>query len=313
MAISTSDRTGGPERMPFVSVIIPHLNQPGFLDRCLTALAGQSYGGDRFEVIVVDNGSHELPQWASERGATLLREAVPGPGPARNRGVAASRGEVLAFIDADCLAAPDWLRAMVAALLAAGEGAIVGGDVRVGCADPARLTLIEAYETVFAFRQREYIEKKGFSGAGNLMVWRRDYDRIGPFAGIEVAEDRVWGRQAGALGYRVVYAADAVVTHPARASLDEIAEKWRRQTDHDHAEWRAAGRSTAAWCARALAVALSPLPDLRRILRSERMSGARNRALAAIALVRIRLWRAARMLRVAAASTDASGAHAWNR
>ena len=86
--------------MTAVSVIIPHLNQPAFLTRCLASLAAQQ-GAPAFEVIVVDNGSKTLPeaQVAAFETARLMVEDTPGPGPARNRGVGAAKGEILAFID----------------------------------------------------------------------------------------------------------------------------------------------------------------------------------------------------------------------
>lgn len=298
---------------PEISLIVPHLNQPEHLRRCLGALTKQSLGREEFEIIVVDNGSREAPAWVSEWDALLVAESTPGPGPARNRGVAVARGEVLAFIDADCIADRNWLAEMRNALSAGGPRCIVGGDVRVGCADPARMTMIEAYETVFAYRQREYIEKKGFSGAGNLMVRRADFDRIGPFAGITVSEDRDWGRRATALGYRIVYAPRAIVYHPARASLDEILTKWRRHTDHDFAEWMRADRGVATWLLRAVALAVSPAFDIARIIGSRRLSGMRNRLLAFSALIQIRLWRAGRMVRLATQPQASLGAQSWNR
>ena len=303
------------EARPFISVIVPHLNQPEFLKSCLASLARQTYQRCSFEVVVVDNGSRELPEWVGCGGdnITLDREAIPGPGPARNRGVAVSHGEVLAFIDADCTADARWLEAMSDVLLKSADREIVGGDVRIAYDDPERLTMIEAYETVFAYRQKEYIEKKGFSGTGNLMVRRGDFERIGLFAGIEVAEDRDWGQRAVAAGYRIVYVPDGIIYHPARRSLDEIKVKWRRHTDHDYAEWLRAGRGKALWCARAFAVAVSPIVDLARIARSDRLSGPQARCLAALALFRIRWWRAGRMLAIASLRRPSLSAKAWNR
>lgn len=303
------------EARPFISVIVPHLNQPEFLKACLASLARQTYPRERFEVVVVDNGSRELPEWVGNAGGnvTLDREAIPGPGPARNRGVAASRGEVLAFIDADCTADSRWLEAMSEVLFKSTDRRIVGGDVRIAYDNLERLTMIEAYETVFAYRQKEYIEKKGFSGTGNLMVRRGDFERIGLFAGIEVAEDRDWGQRAVAAGYRIVYAPNGIIYHPARRSLDEIKVKWRRHTDHDYAEWLRAGRGTALWCARAVAVAVSPIRDLARIARSDLLCGLRARWLASLALVRIRWWRAGRMLAVVTAAKPSLNAQSWNR
>ena len=124
-----------------ISVVIPHLNQPEALGRCLDSLRAGRRQPD--EIVVVDNGSRELPTaiCAARPGVTLLAEPTPGPGPARNCGVAATTGDVLAFIDADCLADPGWLEAAEAAL-ADPSAEILGGDVRIGYVDPARITAI---------------------------------------------------------------------------------------------------------------------------------------------------------------------------
>ena len=94
---------------PRISVIIPHLNQPEFLARCLTSLKAGRREAD--EIFVVDNGSHVLPVavLAAHPDATLLQEPTPGPSPARNLSLAAASGDILAFIDADCLADAGWL------------------------------------------------------------------------------------------------------------------------------------------------------------------------------------------------------------
>ena len=96
---------------PLISVIVPHLNQAEQLRRCLESLRRQTYPVEHFEIIVVDNGSKALPtaEVGEHPNAKLEREATPGPGPARNRGVAVARGNVLAFIDADCIADQGWL------------------------------------------------------------------------------------------------------------------------------------------------------------------------------------------------------------
>uniref|UniRef100_UPI003F721342 glycosyltransferase family 2 protein n=1 Tax=Polymorphobacter sp. TaxID=1909290 RepID=UPI003F721342 len=144
-----------------VSVIIPHFQMPEALDRCLLSVKAQSLDHGDVDIIVVDNNSARFPDEVARRHADVrfLSEPRPGPGLARNTGAAAARSTLLAFIDADCRAAPGWLQAAVDALTA---GDIVGGDVCIDFVDPARLTGIEAYEAVFAYRQRMYIEKLGF-------------------------------------------------------------------------------------------------------------------------------------------------------
>lgn len=301
--------------LPFVSVIVPHLNQPDALRRCLQSLANQSYPRDGFEVIVVDNGSAVSPTGiiASFPGARLEHEAEPGPGPARNRGVAAAQGEILAFVDADCRADPGWLDSIASRYAEAPDKLILGGDVRIDILDPERMTMLEAYETVFAYRQRMYIEKHGFSGTGNLAVRRSDFDAVGPFAGIRVAEDRDWGRRAIAKGLRTAYVPEMIVYHPARRSFAEIYAKWDRQIVHDWEDWRAKRRPKLLWLLRAAAIALSPLAEGPRILSSRLLTGLQQRGHAILALVLVRSHRFRQMVSIAITSNGGTPTPDWNR
>lgn len=300
---------------PYISVIIPHLNQPEPLARCLRSLEKQIYPRERFEVIVVDNGSEVFPTdiVAGFKGARLSAEGAPGPGPARNRGVEMSRGLILAFIDADCIAEEGWLDAIAQTLERPDTKVVAGGNVRIAVRDAKHPTAIEAYESVFAFQQKEYIEKMGFSGAGNLAVYRRNFNEIGPFLGIDVAEDREWGRRAVACGFDLVYVKDMVVYHPARKSLGELCAKWDRHICHDFREWLQSGSTITRWVIRALAVALSPLLDANKVFARGRVFGARTQVLAIVLLFRIRLYRAALMIRLAANPRLASEELSWNR
>jgi glycosyltransferase involved in cell wall biosynthesis len=299
---------------PRISVIIPHLNQHDALRRCLQSLVAQTWR-EEFEIIVVDNGSDAPPDAivSAFPGAQLLQEQEPGPGPARNRGIAASRGGVLAFIDADCVADDGWLLTIAGRSDNGQPKRILGGDVRIAIADSTRLTQLEAYESVFSYRQKDYITKQGFSGTGNLAVRREDFDVIGPFAGIEVAEDRDWGKRATKLGYVIEYVPDMVVYHPARVSISELFEKWERHIDHDFSECLNAPFGRIRWALYAIAIAASPAIELPRILRSTRISTIRDRCLAALAMVRIRFFRVRRMIAVAAASNHSQQSQSWNR
>jgi glycosyltransferase involved in cell wall biosynthesis len=151
-----------------ISVVIPHLNQPDALASCLETVCNQTMLRSDYEVIVVDNGSAHLPHDICKRfNARLLQETEPGPGPARNTGIAAATTDLLAFIDADCLADTKWLASAYEGL-SSQTAQIVGGDVRIAYGDPNNLTALESYESVFGYRQKLYIERMGFSGTGNL-------------------------------------------------------------------------------------------------------------------------------------------------
>ena len=98
------------------SVVIATRNRKDFLSKCLESVLAQSMERGEHEIIVVDNGSTDgtLDMVRAvenrERGfLRLIREPTPGLSPARNAGARASRGDVLAFIDDDAVAAADWL------------------------------------------------------------------------------------------------------------------------------------------------------------------------------------------------------------
>ena len=295
-----------------LSVVIPHLNQPEFLQRCLASLAAGERQAE--EILVVDNGSDVMPRDICDMfpGVTLLREETPGPGPARNLGVARSTGEVLAFIDADCLADPVWLKVAVREL-SDPAAQILGGDVRIALADPEKLTMLEAYESIYAYRMDRYIAREGFTGTGNLVVRRGVLDDVGPFAGLSVAEDRDWGQRATAKGYKIRYVADMKAYHPARAAYAELQQKWDRHMAHDFTAARAAPNGRLKWLVKSLAMAVSPLAELPRIMVSDRISGRRSRMLAFCGLVRIRTYRASRMFQLMAGMDPESLSGRWNR
>ena len=295
-----------------ISVVIPHLNQPQHLARCLVSL----YAGARLpdEVFVVDNGSTNMPQaiCAAYHGVRLLREAPPGPGPARNLGVAAASGDILAFIDADCLADPAWLVA-VAGAMADPKAQVLGGDVRIALADPAKLTSLEAYESIYAYRMDRYIAQEGFTGTGNLAVRRAVLAAVGPFAGLAVAEDREWGQRATAAGYDLRYVPGMKVYHPARQTFAELAIKWDRHTAHDFIAAKTKPLGRVRFAIKTLIMGVSPLAEIPRIAATDRLTGLQNKMLAFACLARIRLYRAKIMMRLLLGGDPARLSGAWNR
>jgi GT2 family glycosyltransferase len=296
---------------PSISVVIPHLNQPQALEACLSSLYSQTLERTAFEVIVVDNGSNSMPEAVVERypGTLLLQELVPGPGPARNRGVASASADVLAFIDADCRAHPDWLANAFQALRSAPARTVLGGDVQIWHHREASTTAIEAYESVFAYRFKLYIEQHGFSGTGNLVVRRSDFDDIGPFQDIGVAEDIEWGRRARAAGYSFRYVPEMIVFHPARQSLRELYVKWDRHIQHAVNAGRGTKIWRAQWALRALAIFVSPIFDWTKVLASDRIDGTTVRLKAIWVLCAVRCYRAYKMINLLFSNNGVL----WNR
>jgi glycosyltransferase involved in cell wall biosynthesis len=296
---------------PLISVVVPHLNQPEALEACLSSLDAQSLARCFFEIIVVDNGSISNPECvvANHSRTRLLRELQPGPGPARNFGVRLATGDIIAFIDADCRAHRDWLRNALSALRSSPEGTVLGGDVQIWRNRRDTFTAIEAYESVFGYRFKLFIERHGFCGTGNLVVRRTDYEKAGPFAGIEVAEDVEWGRRARSAGLTFRYVPEMVIFHPARRSLQELCVKWDRHTQHGLNMARGKPGWRIRWIARALAVLASPIVDSMKVLGGDRIQGVPTRLKAISVLFAIRAYRARKMLSL----LSASNAVVWNR
>lgn len=277
---------------PTISVVIPHFSDLAGLEICLSALAAQTYPSELVQIVIADNASPEgIERVKAVAGgrATVVLVTDRGAGPARNGGVAASTGKVLAFIDSDCVAEPDWLAEGVRALSAYD---LVGGHVRVLVGDEQRMTPVEAFERVFAFDFKSYIEKKGFTGAGNLFCPRVLFEAVGGFR-TGVSEDLEWSRRAVAAGYRLGYASDAVVGHPARRSWSELTRKWRRLNAETFGLSQGLKGRRLRWALRTLALPASAVAHTPKVLASPKLHTPRQRLDALAVLYAIRAWRMA--------------------
>lgn len=282
--------TDVPPLWPTVSIIIPHYNDLGNLRECLSCLRAQTFDPQHYEIIVSDNNSTcglSAVSEACDRYARVVSAKKQGAGEARNSGVAHAQGQLLAFIDSDCRPAPDWLQRGTEALRSAD---VVGGRIIVGVEDPTSLTSAEAYELVFAFNNRRYVEDEGFSVTANMFTRRDVFDTVGPFR-VGVSEDIDWGRRATALGYRIEYCADAVVVHPARRHWSDLTRKWRRLTSETYELTRQNRYGKLRWFARSWLVLLSAFVHIPAVLFSKELGSFGQRAKAIFGLVRLRTWR----------------------
>lgn len=298
---------------PRVSVIIPHLNTPALLEKCLRSVERQQLDRGSFEIIVVDNGSSVPPAdiVSAHTHARMLIQPVAGPGPARNMGIAAARAPLVACIDADCIAETGWLQAAVDALDAEADRP-AGGEVSILVAAPPFMTGIESYESVFGFRQLMYIEKKGFSVTANLALTKALFDKIGPFGGIEIAEDLEWGQRALKLGHATRHIPQMRVQHPARPDMTSLERKWQRHISHDWTERTRNNAGRFGWYLKAIALVCAIPLQAVSIFMSPKVAGVGNCLRGIVVLAKIRNFRCKEMLRVAN-SPGAEGYHSWNR
>jgi len=297
------------EAVPCVSVIVPVFGRHSGIAGCLACLERQDIAGT-CEGVVVDNGGGAAEELASAPSSRLrlVEELHPGSYAARNRGVAAARGALVAFTDADCRPATDWLRRGVEALGRLGHPGMVAGRIQIEIADPQRPTASELYELVASFRQETYLRRWCFGATANLLVHREAVERLGGFdARLLSFGDVDFGGRLHRAGFTQAYAPDVVVHHPARRTIGALRRRSERTTAGflslvTHAGWPAR---------RLLAYAPIGFVPLGALVRSGKLRGWRQRAqVAAVAgrLLAARTAAALRLLGRTAPSTLAAAA-----
>ena len=278
--------------LPFVSVIVPHYNDLSGLDACLTALCNQQgVARDRYEIVVCDNDSPagmEKVRSVVDGRARIFQTKTRGAGPARNEAVKHAQGTILAFTDSDCIPAPHWLANGIAQI---GQDIIVGGKMLVSVRDEIALSGAEAFERVFAFNNKRYVEQESFSVTANLFCEKACFENVGPFR-LHVSEDKEWCQRAVGMGYALKYASRAIVSHPARPDWNSLVKKWERiDLESFNLSTERSSVNRLKWLAKGWLLPLSIAPHGIVCLRSNAISGSKVRALAILTLVRIRLWR----------------------
>ena len=216
--------------LPFVSVIVPVWNSSDLIGKCLTALAGQDYPRDRFEVIVVDNGSTDdsVEVVRSFAGVRLLVEPEPGSYRARNVGLKAATGEYVAFTDADCVPDIGWLSGLVDAVLSHPEAGIVAGKIELFAIDGDGWDACMKYERIFAFNQERNV-RWNFCVTASWLSPRQFLSGLGGFRDdLRSGGDTECSRRVAATGRSVVYAPGSITRHPARSRFDALMNKRRR-------------------------------------------------------------------------------------
>ncbi len=193
---------------PNVSVIIPNLHSPHLGD-LLTALAQQTRPPDQVIVVGQDRygfvAQHPPSAWLQ----WISTPRPVSPALARNIGIAHARGDVLCFIDADCIPTPDWLERLCSHATqhpVAGGSIIIGGETLWQRCD--NMAIMGAFLETATAGQRPFLI------SANLLVWRQVLAHIGLFdACLISAEDADLSFRLRQHGYLLWFAPDARVEH----------------------------------------------------------------------------------------------------
>src|SRR5690606_1488969 len=181
----------------------------------LSSLHNQTLKSNEYEVIVVNDGADPaITSLCNDYGVQVISHK-PNRGSyyARNRGVEKSRGEFLAFVDADIKVPVDWLEKGVKALR---EYDYVAGDIKI---DETKVkTLTNYYELKTAFPVRDFFLGGHYGPTANVFVRRRVFEEIGGFdERLQSGGDREFGERIFQFtGFKQAYCKDIAVLHPPR-------------------------------------------------------------------------------------------------
>jgi glycosyltransferase involved in cell wall biosynthesis len=219
-------------RTPLASVVVLTFNRPEGLHRCLASLARQTLAPESFEVVVVDVSSPPVG-WVLaplRQELQLSHHPAPNLGVAANRNAGASlaRGQVLAFLDDDCIASPTWLAALV--------GAVVSDpDVLVGApaVHPTPATATAAAGQVITEVVDGFFNPPGapcrFLPGLNFALERQRFLAMGgcdPGFGFLAAEDREFIARWLQAGWRLMQVPGCQVRHEHRSSLGGFVRQY---------------------------------------------------------------------------------------
>lgn len=220
----------------FFSIIIPTFNRPARLAACLSAIAELAFAPDRFEVIVVDDGSDApldqvVAPYQSQLNLTLIRQTNAGPAAARNAGATHAKGQFLVFTDDDCTPLPDWLNAFQQQCVADPIALLGGQTLNALPNNPystASQLLIDYLYDYFnqAGRPSNFFASNNFAMASDRFHALGGFDTAFPLA---AGEDREFCDRWLHQGYPMQYVPEAQIRHAHHLTLRKF---WRQHFNY---------------------------------------------------------------------------------
>ena len=219
---------------PTVSVVVPTHDRAGYLEVTLKSLARQDIDAP-YEVIVVDDGSRDAtPRVVAAAGVRSLRhDPARGANAARNAGVAAAEGDLIALVDDDVDAPPGWLRALVDGARRHPGADALGGPIRARLEGPAPRSCGRELPPITTLDLGADDVETDLVWSANMLVRREAFERNGPFdESLDTGGDEEeWLRRLTAAGGRVWYVAGAGLDH-RRAGDDARLRALMRSAYH---------------------------------------------------------------------------------
>lgn len=214
-----------------VSIVIPVYNRASLIGSVIEALLDQAYRP--FEIIIVDDGSTDnTERIVSSYQVKYIYQENRGPAAARNRGFRESGGDIIAFIDSDCIARKDWLENLIKGFDSPEVGAVAGSyDI----ANPESLLSRLIHEEI-KWRHSGFKRYIRAFGSYNVAIRREVFEKVGGFDETyrtASGEDNDLSYRILKAGYKIRFMPDALVAHYHTEKLFKYLKEQYR-----HAFWR---------------------------------------------------------------------------
>ena len=218
------------QHIPFASIIIPTLNCAGDIEGCVKSLRNQDYPGDRFEIIIVDNGSTDatmdiLPL----SGVRYFVRNERSRAKALNTGIANAMGEIICTTDISCRAEPDWISTIVKSFNDPSVGCVAGEIKLLKVSDNAVIGFQERsnYMSPMLALKRTRLPYLPFADGANASFRKQLFEKIGLFeeSFIKAADVEICYRMFILTDYNLVFNQDAVVWEPGEPTLRALLKQ----------------------------------------------------------------------------------------
>jgi glycosyltransferase involved in cell wall biosynthesis len=230
------------EFLPLVSVVIPVYNGETDLPDLIECLRSQTYPIDRVEYLLVDNKSRDYTSTILQAAAksskqegfnqitirNLTESTIQSSYAARNKGIRASTGEIIAFTDADCRPEPQWLENLVKPF--------ANLEIGITCGEILALpgnTLLEKHAARENTLSQQHTLAHPFCPYGqtaNLAVRRQILAQVGlfrPYLTSGGDADLCW-RILRETSYKMYFAQNAIARHRHRSTIQQLQSQWHR-------------------------------------------------------------------------------------
>lgn len=216
-----------------ISVIIPVYNCPEGLRDTVESLIDQDYPKEKYEIIIADNGSNDdtftVVNNFIDRFPNLVQvvieDNIQSSYAARNKGIEASGGDILCFIDADMTVKPDYL-SNIEDYFNENSVDYLGCNVNIYT---NKNTLTAKYNLVNGFPVKSYLESHHFVPTCCLSIKRSVIEKVGYFDNrLESSGDMEFGHRVYDAGLKQIYVEKISANHPARWRYKSLISKAKR-------------------------------------------------------------------------------------